>query len=241
LLLKTAESIHKHISARFADSGLSQLASSVAQITREAAKRADEIRKPNWWLRAGLILLVAIAFAGALTYADTHGERKPFFETVFEFLDAAKGSAALLTAMAIFLWTLEVRLKRRRALQAVHELRGVAHVIDMHQLTKDPDRIGHATEATVVGSRKMNAEDMGRYLHFCTELLAIVSKMGQLYVQGFPDAVAQTAVDQFEALTTGLTSKIWQKLMVLDRIINKGAMESRTADAGPDHKGRTPN
>jgi hypothetical protein len=35
--------------------------------------------------------------------------------------------------------TIETRVKRRRALRAIHELRSIAHVIDMHQLTKDPE------------------------------------------------------------------------------------------------------
>lgn len=59
---------------------------------------------------------------------------------------------------------------------------------------------------------------MGRYLHFCTELLALVSKVGQLYVQDFPDATALAAVDQFENLATGLSQKTWQKIMILDQV-----------------------
>ena len=35
-----------------------------------------------------------------------------------------------------------------RALKAIHELRSIAHIIDMHQLTKDPERItGAPTDA----------------------------------------------------------------------------------------------
>jgi hypothetical protein len=77
----------------------------------------------------------------------------------------------------------------------------------------------------------MDADAMGRYLHYCTELLAVVSKIGQLYVQDFPDATAQTAVDQFESLATGLSSKIWQKLMILDRI--RSDAEPGRVDASP--------
>jgi len=36
----------------------------------------------------------------------------------------------------IFLVTLENRIKRGRAVRALHELRSIAHVIDMYQLTK---------------------------------------------------------------------------------------------------------
>ena len=217
-LLETVEKIRKTIGERFPDSGLTEVAAEIVQITRESLVRAEAIRRPNLWLRAGLALLVVIALAGVVLYTQAGADQTPFWQTVLQFLDAAKGSAAILTAAAIFLVTLETRLKRRRALQAVHELRAMAHIIDMHQLAKDPDRLDHPTDRVNVGGRPMDAEAMGRYLHYCTELLAVLSKVGQLYVQDFPDTGAQTAVDQFEGLTTGLSGKIWQKLMILDRI-----------------------
>src|SRR5262249_20722898 len=86
----------------------------------------------------------------------------------------------------------------------------------MHQLAKDPDRLGHPTQPVSVSGRPMDADAMRGYLHYCTELLAVISKIGQLYVQDFPDATAQNGVDNFEALATGLSSKIWQKLMILE-------------------------
>jgi hypothetical protein len=230
-LLETIEQIHKRICERFPDSGLSQVAAEIVQINREALVRAEAIRRPNLWLRAGLVLLLVIAVAGVVTYAATRSDQATFMQTVLQFLDEAKGSAAILTALAVFLVTLETRLKRRRALQAVHELRAMAHIIDMHQLTKDPDRFGHPTQPIIVSNRPMDADAMGRYLHYCTELLAVVSKIGQLYVQDFPDATAQTAVDQFESLATGLSSKIWQKLMILDRI--RSDAEPGRVDASP--------
>ena len=150
--------------------------------------------------------------------ALTRSEQMTLMQAVLQFWDAAKGGAAILAALALFLITLETRLKRHRALRAVHELRAMAHLIDMYQLTKAPDRCGHQSQPVKVSGRPIDAKDMGHYLHFCTELLAVVSKIGQLYVQDFRDADAQTAVDQFEGLATGLSSKIWQKLMILDRI-----------------------
>jgi hypothetical protein len=94
----------------------------------------------------------------------------------------------------------------------------MAHIIDMHQLTKDPDRLGRDEGPRMACGRLMTADEVSRYLHYCTELLAIVSKIGQLYVQGFADAAVLAAVDQFENLATGLSRKTWQKIMILDRI-----------------------
>jgi hypothetical protein len=236
-LLDTAEKVRQRITERFPDSGLSQVAAEIIQITREAIGRAEAISRPNLWIRGGQVLLLLIAVAGVVVYTQTRADQKPLVQTVLEFLDVTKGSAAILAATAIFLFTLETRLKRRRALRAVHELRAMAHLIDMHQLTKDPDRLGHPTEPINVGGRPMDAEAVGRYLHFCTELLAIVSKVGQLYVQDFPDAAAVTAVDHFEGLATGLSNKIWQKLMILDRI--RSDAESDKADNLPTTTGTT--
>jgi hypothetical protein len=216
-LLETAEKLHERIKKRFPDAGLAGVAAEIAQITGDAVRRAEAISRPNLWLRAGLIVLLLIAVAGVVTYTQTRDDQKSAWQAFLEFLDVTKGSVAVLAATAIFLYTLETRLKRRRALEAVHELRAMAHLIDMHQLTKDPARLGDKADPVKVGDRELDAQGMGRYLHFCTELLAIVSKVGQLYVQDFPDTTAVTAVDHFESLATGLSNKIWQKIMILDR------------------------
>jgi|SRR5208283_4426580 len=217
-LLKTAEGLARDIDRQFSASGLTAVAAEVVKVTQEAMVRAERIRRPNILLRLGLVLLVVIAVVGVVVYLKSHeGELKPL-ELFFKLLDATKGSAAFLAAVAIFLVTLEFRLKRWRALQAIHELRAMAHIIDMHQLAKNPERFALALEPIQVSGRTMSPDQMAQYLHLCTELLAIVSKIGQLYVQDFPDATALAAEDQFEGLATGLSSKIWQKLMILQQL-----------------------
>jgi hypothetical protein len=215
-LLETADRLEKRIGERFPQSGLSQVAAEVVQLIREAMLRAERIRRPNVPLRVGLGLLVVLLVVGGVLASPTQDDRAS--QKVLQLLDETKGALVYLGVVALFLITLEVRLKRRRALKAIHELRAVAHIIDMHQLTKDPDRLGEAEAPLMVSGQVLTAEGMGRYLHYCTELLALVSKIGQLYVQDFPDGLALSAVDQFENLATGLSQKIWQKIMILDRI-----------------------
>lgn len=216
-LLETVERLRKRISKPFPDSGLSQVAGEIVQITREAMERAASIRQPNLLLRGGLALLAILALLGVAQHFFGK-DFKTALDELVQFMDTTKGAAAYMAGAAIFLVTLEVRLKRRRALKAVHELRAMAHIIDMHQLTKDPDRLGQKAEPLMVGGQVMDAAMMSRYLNYCTELLAIISKIGQMYVQDFPDAIALTAVDHFENLATNLSEKIWQKIMILDRI-----------------------
>jgi hypothetical protein len=217
-LLETVERIQKRIADRFPGSGLSQVAAELVQVTRESVDRAKEIRRPNYWIRAGLIVvgwLLIIGLARHFYYAASF--RAGLGELV-DFVNSSMGISVYLVAAAIFLVTLEIRFKRRKALRAVHELRAMAHLIDMHQLNKDPERVGSPDAAKMESGRPMTYEELGQYLNYCTDLLAIVSKIGQLYVQDLPDPTAAAAVDQFEQLATGLSSKIWQKMMILDRI-----------------------
>ena len=41
----------------------------------------------------------------------------------------------------VFLWAFPERLERRTLLRLLHRLRSLAHVIDMHQLSKDPEQV----------------------------------------------------------------------------------------------------
>ena len=86
-------------------------------------------------------------------------------------------------------------------------MKAVAHIIDMHQLRKDHEIEKFRPDANRF--RHKNAE----YLHACTALLSLVSKIGELYVEHFPDAQAGAAVSQFETVCNGLNIKIWQKII----------------------------
>jgi hypothetical protein len=115
-----------------------------------------------------------------------------------------------------FLFTFESRRKRKRVTNAVNRLRYIAHLIDAHQLTKDPDRVTKMSISTAHSPKeKLAPYELGRYLDYCSEMLSLTSKVGFLYVQNFDDPVATKAVNDLENLTTGLCGKIWQKIMIL--------------------------
>jgi hypothetical protein len=90
-------------------------------------------------------------------------------------------------------------------------------VIDMHQLTKDPERVLRTDWESTPSSptETMSPFLLTRYLDYCSEMLSILGKVAALYVQDFDDEVALAAVNEIEALTTGLSRKIWQKIMIL--------------------------
>ncbi|MBK7939452.1 MAG: hypothetical protein IPJ82_21260 [Lewinellaceae bacterium] len=123
----------------------------------------------------------------------------------------------LLGLAFFFLINLETRLKQRSALAALHRLRSIAHVVDMHQLTKDPAYLlGQFTQTQASPDRNLTRHQLTRYLDYCSEMLALNSKIAALFAQNMEDPVILNAVNDLEALTQGMAAKIWQKIMILD-------------------------
>ena len=52
-------------------------------------------------------------------------------------------------------------------------------------------------------------------------MLSLIGKVAALYAQRFNDPVALSAVDEIEDLTTGLSRKIWQKIMIINQSSGK--------------------
>jgi hypothetical protein len=231
-IVQTLERLQRRISERFPGSGLSKVAAEVLAVARENAERVRSLQRSNRLLQALIVAIVAGAvtlvvvllrsyLAGRVDWTPHSGAE------LAQGLEACIGVVVFLGAAVIFLLTLDVRWKRGRALRAIHELRSLAHIVDMHQLTKDPDRIQRGRESTPSSPTALSdAFLLGRYLDYCSELLALIAKVGALYAQSFDDPVAIAAVDEIEDLTNGLSRKIWQKLTILDRIME------RAPDAG---------
>jgi hypothetical protein len=212
----TALALSDRVGARFPGSGLSRIARELVGVCRDAAETAAWLGGPRRLLRIGValgVLVVLVAFLG--TVLGVH--LRLAFTTFSEFvqgLQAAIQNFVFLGITVLFLLSLERRWKRRRALRALHSLRSIAHIIDMHQLTKDPDR----WSAAEADEDALRTPDLIRYLDFCSDLLALISKAAALYVQDFDDSSTLAAVNEIENLTAGLSRKIWQKIMILDRI-----------------------
>ena len=97
-------------------------------------------------------------------------------------------------------------------------MRAMAHIVDLHQLTKDPSEISERGPKTKSSpQRTMTPFELLRYLDYCSEMLSLIGKFAAIYVQDFPDPQAMAAVDEVEDLTTSLSRKIWQKIMILER------------------------
>jgi len=216
----TLTRLRDRIAERFPGSGLSHVADELRRLGDETAALVAHVRRPHWPIRIGAGIAIAAMLAVLIVVVSylPLSDRVIGYTDFVQAMDAALSTLVFLGATLFFLVTLENRLKRRRALAALHQLRSVAHIVDMHQLTKDPERLGSPEPDTASSpERSLSASELGRYLDYCSELLSVVSKLAALHVQHFTDPVALAAVNEIETLTTGLSGKIWQKITLLDR------------------------
>ena len=139
--------------------------------------------------------------------------------TVLQGLEAAANLIVLLGAAAFFHVPHRGALEAPAALGALHELRSIVHVIDMHQLTKDPSAVVSVAGNTASSpARTLTRFEVTRYLDYCSEMLSLTSKVAVLFAQGFPDPVVTEAVSDIERIAAGLSQKIWQKIMILEAL-----------------------
>lgn len=221
-IVETMARLERRIEERFPGSGLGRLCASLREVGEETRSRLDAVARPILWLRTATWLMAAFVIVGCFAAVRAVVAEFPAgFGNAFDaiqILESGIQDVVFIGVGLAFLVTAENRLRRRKALRHIRELRAIAHIVDMHQLTKDPDRLLHPETIDTDSSptRSLTREELGRYLDYCSELLSLTSKLAALYAERFDDEVVLQAVDEVEALTTGLSSKIWQKIMMLD-------------------------
>jgi hypothetical protein len=218
-ILGTIGTLGRRIDERFPGSSLGRVCQELLTIAGESQERCAWIARPQRSLRFITGALVIVIISGLFfLLANAAWPRDGFdLALLVQVSEAGLNFFLLLSAAILFLATAETRIKRRRALKAIHELRALAHVIDMHQLTKDPERLLPRRKKTPSSPKQnLSPAELGRYLDYCSEMLSLIGKLAALYVQKFDDPVALSAVNEVEYLTTGLSRKIWQKIMIIN-------------------------
>ena len=218
-IIGTAERLEARVRERFPERAIARVAGEVTFLARQTETDVARLIPPLWWLRG---LIAAVVLGGAALFVLV-GSVIPLNEIGADSIrSVANFEAALNTALLaglglVALVRLEARLKRKRVATRLHELRSIIHVIDMHQLTKDPVVLdpaylptGHSPE------RSLDAVGMSRYLDYCSELLALTGKLAALYSQAVPDEGVAQAVTDVELLGSSLSRKIWQKITLID-------------------------
>lgn len=233
-VIETIARLERRIGERFPDAGLGRVCAELLALSRENSARAEYIARSHVPLRIGLLILLALG-AGAVFSVFSLLRSVPAsadsIYSVLQGIEAAANLSVLVGAAMFFVARSEERLKRKRALQALHELRSLIHVIDMHQLTKDPSAVASVSGATASSpARVLTSYELSRYLDYCSEMVSLTSKLAVLFAQSLPDPVVTEAVSDIERIAAGLSQKIWQKIMILGKMPEE-------AEAGATAKG----
>ncbi|MDO4919150.1 hypothetical protein [Kocuria sp.] len=237
----SAATLQRRIYARFPRRSLwevgGELIALVDEVTEGGGISRRRIRSARLLTRVGVlaVLLVfgtAIALAAASIWSDPEAlgpvDWLPLLETVVNDL--------VFAGIAIFfLLAVPQRMERARVLRVLHRLRSLAHVIDMHQLVKVPERLpdvpgasertegapsssGAADAQTGTGrggDLDMTRAEMTQYLDYCTEMLSLVGKTAALFAEDTTDGDVLDAVEGIETLTSDMARKVWQKIAII--------------------------
>lgn len=220
-IITTVALLEKRIEERFPGSGLGNIAKELHAVSKEARHNIDWISKPNILLRSisyFVILMGIVTVVYSFTLIDLRLENNSL-GSVVQTVEALFNDIVLLGAAIFFLTTIETRVKRGRAIKLLNELRVIAHVIDMHQLTKDPGMMKKSVSSTFSSPKRTFTKfEMQRYLDYCSEAVSLLSKVAVLYSQSLSDEIVVNSVNEIEVLCTGLSRKVWQKLVILSEM-----------------------
>jgi hypothetical protein len=220
LVGETHRRLHARIVARFPDRHLGEVAEQLAPVLAsvtdiEPRRRIAAVRVA---CRVGIaVVAIAALVAIGLSVRDATdvADDTPTFEWL-PILESGINDVVFAGVAIWFLANVPARLRRRRLLALLHRLRSLAHVIDMHQLVKDPERLLSSPPPTEESApADLDAVELGRYLDYCSELLSLVSKTAALCADESNDSVVLDTVSEIESLTLGMSRKIWQKISLL--------------------------
>lgn len=217
-VIATAELLEARIADRFPESGLRKVAVELISLGRDIAREARHLEAPIRWLRVMTVatILVGILIIGfVMTILSFDRIDTGAFDFV-QGIEATLNTILLVGLGMITLTQMEIRVKRRKVFAGLHSLRSMIHVIDMHQLTKDPAALSQDFTPSVHSpKRNLSSADLSRYLDYCSEMLSITGKVAALYAQSVDDDVVVRAVNDVENLGTTLSRKIWQKIIMI--------------------------
>ena len=222
-IVATLERLRDRIVQRFPDAGLGRVGAELVTTARQTAASVARLSRPFILLRL-IVGLVIVSWLGATAWVISEIKwmevaRRTDPAALAQGLDSLVNLLLLAGAAIWFVITLEQRLKRARTMKALYRLRSVAHVIDMHQLTKDPTMVlAQASTTSLSPKREMSEFELARYLDYCAEMLALTAKLAALYAGATSDERIISAVNEVEDLASNLGRKIWQKIMILSQL-----------------------
>lgn len=219
-IILTAERLEQRIAERFPDRGLKRVAEDLVALAREVAAKSEQLKQPLWAWRILTALVIAAGVAALLYVGSMLSFNRIATDEAFGFVQGIEASlnTILIAGVGVLALTgMEKRRKRAAVSTHLYALRSLIHVIDMHQLTKDPAALSEEFRKTASSPDRMTDRgELTRYLDYCSEMLSITGKLAALFAQSLDDEVVARTVNDIEELGSNLSRKIWQKITMIE-------------------------
>lgn len=208
-VIRTIRRMDSQIDTYFPDRNLANLSSSIIEFAIRHESDLERIDRPNIPIKLAIGLAISLMSGLVIYWLYELFIQNDGSGIIFQpqDLDAFINILIFGSAITWFLLNWQAKSKRRFIIGRINELRSFGHVIDMHQLTKDP---------FFDDEMEMSDDDLIRYLDYCGDLLSCCSKLAATYLEHTDDELVVQYVNEFEALTGQFNRKIWQKITILD-------------------------
>jgi hypothetical protein len=178
--------LERRIDARFGERGLTKAARDlghlVVLVQSEAGQSRDRLRRTTLAARtAGVTIVAATLFVLILSLRSAVIDGLARTANWVPLVESIVNDLVFAAIAMVFLWAFPERLERRALLRLLHRLRSLAHVIDMHQLSKDPEQASRTYTPTAESVRHgLDADQLHHYLSYCSEMLSLTAKTAAL-------------------------------------------------------------
>ena len=209
------ELLRLRVQERFPTANLLNVCNELKELSNNAKANIQHLNKPYVYFRIIFSFLIILTKV-LITYTIWHISSQDLptnFQSFIATSEALMNELVMIGAAFYFIGKFENSLKQKKILYALQELRTIIHVIDLHQLTKDPAPIlqnnsEHSPE------RALSKSELNSYLDYCSEMLSLTSTVAATYGFNCNDQIVLETIHNIEVLSGTLSNKIWQKITI---------------------------
>ncbi len=224
----TVVALQERVSARFPRHHLAAVAGQLTGMVDQVSQhtRDKHLRVARATVAARTVAAVALLLAvGVLTLALSAvlAQRPGDVTTWIPLVESVINTAVFIAIAFLFLWAFPERRERKGLLALLHQLRSLAHVLDMHHIGLGPEQTAPDVSGAPQGDPapgELTPTQLYAYLGYCTELFSLIATCGALCAERSSDSTVLQTVSDVETLTTELSGTVYRKMELLTRSLH---------------------
>ena len=217
-ILSAIKNLRQQIEISFPDRGLRYTIEELKDEAEAANITANNRHTSStfaWVVTIGApALLFAIIMYLAIRFLVNRETNNPLIFNGMDDVDGLVNIVFLSVMFGILIRQYFKITRRTSTMKQLHRIRSLVHVLDMKQQNKKYHN------KCLTNKRPLSTEENIIYLDDCSQALSLSGKIAALMIEGHNDSLVIAAVSEIDSLCNGISSKIWQKIAVLQTHIN---------------------